>query len=151
MQHEQPLFDEDEVRVTPGWFTLEGSSHAMHTVVRVSMTDRAVSRGSWTVLFFTCLPLIGFAAYGFWRTGMPWWLAFALFAASIALALTAAWFAFVARDAQRLDVRLADGTLLSVQRPGRRFVSRLNDALLRAMDWHLVAGATSPADRGRSR
>jgi len=146
VRDERALFDEDEVRVTPSWFTLDGCSHAMHTVVRVSLIDRAVSRGSWTALFFTCWPLIGFAAYGFWRTGMPWWLAFVLFAASIALALTAAWFAFVARDAQRLEVRLADGTQLSVQRPGRQFVSRLHAALLRAMDWHVSAAgrATNP-------
>jgi len=153
------LFHEDGVSVTPGWFTHAGTSHAMRTVVRVSLIDRTPPRGSWRALFFSAVPLVMLTGVSLWRERMPWGLAFALFAASVLLALTAARYAFVARDRRRLEVLLADGTRVIIERPGHAFLEGVHAALLRAMDWHhgspagpfgqplVGAAAAPPADR----
>ena len=135
-QDDPQLFDHESIRVTPSWFTYQGTSYAMRTVVRLALVERRVSRGPWIGLFCFSLGLILFAAYSFGREGMPGWLALLLFAGSISLALAAAYFAFVVRDGQRLEVVLDDGTRLAIERHGRVVLTRLHDALLRAMDWH---------------
>jgi|GEM_PF-3353400 len=127
---------EHGVCVTPGWFTHAGTSHAMRTVVRVSLIDRTLPRRSWRVLFFSALPLVVLTGLNLLRERMPWWLAFSLFVASVLLALTAAQFAFVVRDRRRLEVSLSDGTRVVIERPGHAFLTEVHDALLRAMDWH---------------
>jgi len=130
------LFDEDGVRVTPGWFTHEGTSHVMRTVVRVSLTDNVSPRHSWRGLFAATLVLVGASGTTLWRAVLPWSLGFGLFAASVLVALFAARFAFILPDRRRLEVLLADGTRVVIERPGRAFLDEVHAALLRAMDWH---------------
>lgn len=130
------LFDDDEVRVTPTWLTLDDTSHAMHTVIRVRLAENAVPRGSWTLLFYVSLVLIVLAGFGTRQEAMPGWLGFVLLTASLAVGLAAAWFAFVARDVYRLDVVLNDGSSLRIHRAGKGYMTRLEKALRQAMVLH---------------
>ncbi len=130
---EAPLFDDDGVRVTPTWLTLGDTSHAMQTLRQVRFAQHAVSRRSWTQLFFVSLALVVIAAFGMHQTGMPYWFGRVLLVASLLICLTASWFAFVQRDVFRLEVVLDDGNRLLVERPGKRYMMALEKALREAV------------------
>ncbi len=130
------LFAEGDIRVTPTWLTLGATSHAMHTLTKVHLAERAVPRGSWTILFYVSLALIVLSAFALQRAHMPYVLGMVLFVSSIALCLAASWFAFVARDSYRLDITLSDGSSVPVVRPGRAFMVRLEKAIRDALVMH---------------
>lgn len=140
------LFNENDIRVTPTWLTVDGTSHAMHTLTKVQLAEKAVPRGSWTGLFYVSLVLILLSAFTTHREHMPQGLGMLLLVASLMLCLAAAWYAFVARDIYRLVITLNDGKTLPVVRPNRAHMMRLEQAIREALVMHRGLFRESMAD-----
>lgn len=130
------LFDERDVRVTPTWLSLGDTSHAIHTLVKVQLSENAVPRGSWTLLFYVSLVLIVLSGFGLRQEHMPSVLGLILLLSSLVLSLTASWFAFVAQDVYRLEVTLNDGSLLTLVHSGKAHMLRMERALREALVMH---------------
>lgn len=130
------LYDEDGVRVTPSWIGVDDVSHAVKNVVRLRRVEHRRARGSWHALFWTLSGLALVSASLAVRGEVAFALAWGAFAASLALALLAAWHAFVAPDAFAVEIGLADGTRLEAPAGDRGQLERLHGALAHALDWH---------------
>jgi len=130
------LFEDDETVVTPSWLQLGRTSHAIRTIVRLDYHESATSRTSLIFAFFFSLLLILASGIHVFRESVPPLLAWAMLSASLILMLIIAWFAFVVPPRYRLDITLVDGAQLQVTKNSRAELTRIHQALSRAMDWH---------------
>ena len=129
------LYRHDGILVMPSWLEIgRRESYAVRSIVRLSLAERAPPRGTAAaaVLVFVALAVLsGLHAF---RGTLPFALAWGLLAASLALGLYAAHHAFVRPSAYRLDVTLADGTRIPLERRDRASLLELHRALSRAME-----------------
>lgn len=134
-QHTQEplLFHEGKIRVTATWLTIKDTSHALHNLRRVQLKELTGARVAWSALFFTSLAVVVLAGISLHRPGMPMLVGYTLLVLSVSLSLCAAWFAFVARDRFCLELALADGSKIRLERHGRRFMTQLESALRTAL------------------
>ena len=124
------------MRVTPSWIEIDGTSHAVRTVVRLRRVHRARERASWRALCATLVALALVALAVLLREGLPFAIAWGAFAVALALALLAAWYGFVANDAWAVEIGLAGGESLEVTAGSAAQLERLHAALAGALDWH---------------
>ncbi len=130
------LFEDSETVVTPSWLKLDNSSYAIRTIVRLDYHESAPPRTSLTLAFFFSLVLIIISGIHVYRESLPPTLAWIMLAASLILMLIIAWYAFVVPSKYHLDITLVDGEQLQVFRASTDELTRIHEALTRAMDWH---------------
>jgi len=119
----------------PSWLEIDRrESYAVRSIVRLSLGESAPPRG--TAAAFTVIGvLLAIGAFlHLLRGSLPFTLAWIALAASLALALYAGFHAFVRPSAYRLEVVLADGTLVPLERRDRTSLLALHRALVRAME-----------------
>ena len=129
------LYDRDGIVVMPSWLEVgRRQSYAVRSIVRLSLAESAPPRGTAALLCLVGVVLAIASLVHAARDALPFALAWGLLAASLALALYAAFHAFVRPSDYWLDVTLADGTPIRLTRSDRDSLLELHRALSRAME-----------------
>ena len=132
---EDILYREGDVTVMPSWLEIDGRrSYAVRSIVRLSLSESAPPRRAATAACLVFLGLALISALHLARDTLPLGIAWPALAASLVGALVASHAAFVRPSRYALEILLADGTPLRLERDERGPLLALHRALSRAME-----------------